>query len=331
MADSVLRFRDDLQCLYTFRKTIQTYGLDQSTAMVLHKSHLLSGTSFSNLGLESLGYDTASEIALESITEAIKHTVTKWAAKVLSFISRSVAKLVGGLKSLGLKIAKASKAIGAHGWDETKKASQYVTAHPVKTVLGVSTAVIAAIGVIAYANGSFPSFSAGSDAFRKFGETLATKINSIKWPLGTLKAEAVEGELRVALTPIREVVTKPVDITIEAAGWTESTTASLIKQTQEGIKSFGDNLTAFQARQAKNVPNISDLIGRSTKATEAFGHDDEDWSDFKDKVVKGLTISYYICKAIVFIAAMVIMKGLSLIWSVIKFLMPIDGSMYHSY
>lgn len=258
---------------------IESFGINPSAVAILQTTGLLSDTVLEAVGVESLGYagpkDDQTMIALEALEAKGNDKAASWSAKILSMAKSVGSKIMSVLGGIWEKITGAVKAIGGYTWDKAKVAGAVVKAHPYKTIMAVVVAIAAVAGITVFISGGLPALMASTkagaayDKYVKFGETVASKVNAIKWPFGKVAAEAAEKTGKLTL----EVATSgaaPEAMTLAKTGWTQTVVKgveSSLGRAWAGIKTSAETLGASAAKAgASTTGAVKDFTGAGVSA-----------------------------------------------------------------
>lgn len=260
---------------------IESFGINPSAIAILQTTGLLSGTVLDAVGVESLGYagpkDDQTMIALEALEAKAEEKSAGWSAKIMSMAKSVGSKIMSVLGGIWEKITGSVKAIGSYTWDKAKVAGAVVKAHPYKTILAVVVAIAAVAGITVFISSGLPALAASSKAggvvnkFVKFGETVASKVNAIKWPFGKVAAEATDkGKLLLTYSEGAKGVAwanvAPEATTLGKLGWTQTVVKgveSSLGRAWGGIKTGAE---AFGGKASSYVKTFSDSAWDSAKA-----------------------------------------------------------------
>lgn len=246
---------------------IESYGINPSAMAILQTTGLLSDTVLEAVGIESLGYagpkSDETAIALEALSDKADGKKTSWAAKIVSMATTVGSKVMGVLGSIWNKITGVTKAVAGYTWDKAKAGAAVVKAHPYKTIIVIVAAIAATAGIAAFVGANLPATMSatgatgkGAEALVKFSESVASKVNAIKWPFGKVAAEVTEkGSMALTVT---SNVAAPEATALAKTGWTATVfngVSSALGRAWNGIKGSGEALSAGAAKFGKFAQN----------------------------------------------------------------------------
>jgi hypothetical protein len=293
----------DLSHIYL---TVDRLGLTDSTLSSIRSSRLLSSTAIETIATESLSSrsdnGTASEIALESIKEAIKIKITQWSAKILSVVKSTIDKLTNITAPIFSKIKEKMSGLRKGTYNALKASKDVIKTHPYKTATAAIASILVVAGIIAYATGHFPKSGSSASVVDSYYTRLKTMINGIKSPVGTIKAD-ISKTTGLTISSMTHPV-DPVSGTAVDLGWTKSATDSFINNTQSMMDSMSSSWKSFEstsiATSKSMESNINSLLGR-----ESYDDFDEG-PTVVETIVKIAKAIYYIVKALVVICLSII-------------------------
>lgn len=246
---------------------IEAYGINPSAMAILQTTGLLSDTVLEAVGIESLGYagpkSDETAIALEALSDKADGKKTSWAAKIVSMATTVGSKVMGVLGSIWNKITGVVKSVSGFAWDKVKAGAAIVKAHPYKTIIVIVAAIAATAGIAAFVGANLPATMSatgatgkGAEALVKFSESVASKVNAIKWPFGKVAAEVTEkGSMALTVT---SNVAAPEATALAKTGWTATVfngVSSALGRAWNGIKGSGEALSAGAAKFGKFAKN----------------------------------------------------------------------------
>lgn len=243
------------------------YGSHPTALRVMQSKGLLAGTSLDSLAMEQFG-DVDSDIAVESLLDAIKEKTAVWSAKIVGVFDKVKTSVIDRLVSLSEKIKEKASRLKTEFLKDVDRAKVHVKAHPYETVMICIAAAIAVMGIAAFSIKGLPSIR-DIKMLPKFLEQVAKKIASINWPFGKIAAAVTNGGKRIALSMTRKIPRAAV-ASLAVLGWSttsvDATTGTMTKF-RGGIPELWNNI------QDKSKQSIHDALEFGKDRFSGIGRD----------------------------------------------------------
>jgi len=315
---------------------IESFGINPSAIAILQTTGLLTDTVLEAVGVESLGYagpkDDQTLIALEALEAKGDDKAASWSAKIMSMAKSVGSKIMSVLGSIWEKITGTVKAIGGYTWDKAKAAGAVVKAHPYKTILAVVVAIAAVAGITVFISGGLPALAASTktgdmaNKAIKFGQTVAAKVNSIKWPFGKVAAEAAEKTGKLSLT-VTSNMAAPEAAALGKMGWTstvvkgvESTLGRAWGSIKTGAEALGSSTTSYAKTFSESAwdsaSRVNETLVKVQKGNNGFITAKSAGTNFGIVAAAGLTVG--IIKFVYGLIFKVVAAGLRVIYNTMK-------------
>lgn len=247
MADDIDSLGDEILLYENIANVLQTHGMSRTTFSILKGLGLL--TSVSSIALESLN-DDDTPVAIESLIDDVKTKLSKWSAKVVSFVTSTKDKFIDMFDSLMDKLKGSTNKAVSHFSENKDNAKKYVKAHPYKTIAVGLLAAAAALAVGAFVFKAFPMFSQAVK-IPKFIQTVGTMISKIKYPFGKIAVAYSNGgtKMKVAIAAGGAAATMG---TIGGLGWTKDKITEIYRDYSK-TQINADTITKGSLEITKNI------------------------------------------------------------------------------